>query len=81
MTAKDVMRQVVEFSHVVVRAYVEDLTDAELMVRSVPGSNHIAWQLGHRYRLVIAPHLYLVSDAASFVSGAVLAVDGGGTAG
>ena len=31
----------------VTRAYVEDLTDAELLVRSVPGSNHIAWQLGH----------------------------------
>jgi hypothetical protein len=30
-----------------VRFYVSDLTDAELLVRSVPGSNHIAWQMGH----------------------------------
>jgi hypothetical protein len=47
MNAKDVLRQVVEFSHMVTRSYVEDLSDAELLVRSVPGTNHIAWQLGH----------------------------------
>ena len=29
------------------RGFVEDLTDAELLVRSVPKANHIAWQLGH----------------------------------
>lgn len=27
--------------------YLGDLTDADLMVRAVPGANHIAWQLGH----------------------------------
>jgi hypothetical protein len=27
--------------------YVEDLSDSDLLVRSVPGVNHIAWQLGH----------------------------------
>ncbi len=27
--------------------YLDDLSDAELFVRSVPNSNHIAWQLGH----------------------------------
>ena len=27
--------------------YLEDLTDAQLLMRSVPGVNHIAWQLGH----------------------------------
>jgi hypothetical protein len=47
MTAKDLIRQIIEFGHMVTRAYVEDLTDAELLVRSVPGSNHAAWQLGH----------------------------------
>jgi nucleotide-binding universal stress UspA family protein len=47
MNAKDVIRQVIEFGDMVMRAYVADLTDAELLVRSVPGSNHIAWQLGH----------------------------------
>jgi hypothetical protein len=46
-TAKNLLRQSIEMGHFVARAYVEDLTDAELLVRSVPGSNHIAWQLGH----------------------------------
>lgn len=45
--AKNLLRQSIEMGHFVTRAYVEDLTDAELLVRSVPGSNHIAWQLGH----------------------------------
>jgi hypothetical protein len=31
----------------IVEYYLGDLTDAELLVRAVPGSNHIAWQLGH----------------------------------
>jgi hypothetical protein len=47
MNAKDILRQVVEFGDMVTRAYVEDLGDADLLVRSVPGTNHIAWQLGH----------------------------------
>src|SRR5436190_9931794 len=31
----------------IVEAYLADLTDAELLVRPVPGANHIAWQWGH----------------------------------
>jgi hypothetical protein len=27
--------------------YLKDLSDADLLVRPVPGANHIAWQLGH----------------------------------
>ena len=27
--------------------YLADLSDADLLVRPVPGANHIAWQLGH----------------------------------
>jgi hypothetical protein len=46
-TAKNLLRQAIEMSDMVTRAYVEDLADADLLVRSVPGSNHIAWQLGH----------------------------------
>lgn len=45
--AKNILHQSIEMGHMVTRAYVDDLTDAELFVRSVPGSNHIAWQLGH----------------------------------
>ena len=47
MTAKEVIRRVVEFSHLVTRGYLDDLSDKELIMRSVPGSNHVAWQLGH----------------------------------
>jgi hypothetical protein len=47
MTAKDLLCQIIERAHGITLAYVNDLTDAELLVRSVPGSNHIAWQLGH----------------------------------
>lgn len=47
MTAKDVLKRVVEFSYMVTRMYVEDLSDADLLVRCVPKGNHIAWQLGH----------------------------------
>jgi uncharacterized damage-inducible protein DinB len=47
MTAKDVIRQVVEFCHMVTRGYIEDLADRDLFLRVVPKANHIAWQLGH----------------------------------
>jgi len=33
--------------------YLSDFTDAEILVRTVPGANHIAWQLGH---LIKAEH-------------------------
>ncbi len=33
--------------------YLNDLSDADLLVRPVPGTNHIAWQLGH---LIAAEH-------------------------
>ncbi len=53
MTAKDVIKQLVEFCNMVSRGYVDDLTDRDLFIRSVPGANHIAWQLGH---LVASEH-------------------------
>ncbi len=47
MTPKDVFRQVLGSGDRLLRAYVGDMSDADLLVRSVPGSNHAAWQLGH----------------------------------
>lgn len=47
MTAKDMITNGMNMSHMVLTTYLGDLTDADLMVRSVPGTNHIAWQLGH----------------------------------
>ena len=31
----------------VMKSYLKDLSDAELMTRPGPGCNHLAWQLGH----------------------------------
>lgn len=36
--------------------YLSDMTDADLLVRPVPGANHSAWQLGH----LIASEIQLV---------------------
>jgi hypothetical protein len=47
MTPKDVFRQVLESGDMLLRSYTADMSDADLLVRSVPGSNHTAWQLGH----------------------------------
>lgn len=47
MTAKDVIRHSLELCHSALMAYVADLTDADLLVRPVPGANHTAWMLGH----------------------------------
>ncbi len=47
MNAQAAIAQTIEFSHLVVGMYVADLSDADLLVRAVPGTNHIAWQLGH----------------------------------
>lgn len=37
----------IECSDGVVRGYLSDLADSDLLIRAVPGINHIAWQLGH----------------------------------
>ncbi len=47
MNAKDLLRYNVTFTHQITRKYLDDVTDQELLVRAVPGSNHLAWQLGH----------------------------------
>jgi len=47
MNAKDAIRQTLQLSQMVLRRYLEDLTDAELFQRPGPGCNHLAWQLGH----------------------------------
>jgi hypothetical protein len=47
MNSKDTIRRSIENSDKLVAGYLGDLTDAELLVRPVPGANHIAWQLGH----------------------------------
>jgi uncharacterized damage-inducible protein DinB len=47
MSPKDVIRNTIGMSQSVLDNYLGDLEDADLLVRPVPGMNHIAWQLGH----------------------------------
>ena len=47
MNTKDTIRETLNLSHFILKSYVGDLTDADLMRRPGPGCNHIAWQLGH----------------------------------
>ena len=53
MNAHGAIRSAMTRSDFLVKGYLADLTDAELLVRPVPGANHIAWQLGH---LIVAEH-------------------------
>ncbi|MGL4549562.1 MAG: DinB family protein, partial [Gemmataceae bacterium] len=41
------VRTALKASHHLLTWFVGDLSDADLLVRPVPGANHIAWQMGH----------------------------------
>ena len=58
MTAKDVIRQALDSTRRVLGMLLDDLSDADLLVRPVPGANHIAWQLGH---LILSEHRLLAT--------------------
>ena len=47
MDVKDLLHYNVTLTHNITKAYLGDITEQEMMVRAVPGSNHLAWQLGH----------------------------------
>ena len=47
MNAKDAIRSSTNLSSMILKAYISDLDDADLMRRPVEGCNHLAWQLGH----------------------------------
>ncbi|MEE9293604.1 MAG: DinB family protein [Phycisphaerae bacterium] len=59
MTPKDVIKNTIDMSHMVLTAYLSDLSDADLMVRPVPQAKHIAWQLSH----LIASEHKMLTDA------------------
>ena len=46
-TVKDMIRNQIKFGDMLIQGYIGDLSDADLLLRSVPGANHIAWQMGH----------------------------------
>ena len=47
MDARQAIRSSVEMANFIASGYLQDLSDGDLLVRPVPGANHIAWQLGH----------------------------------
>jgi hypothetical protein len=47
MNAIEAIRTVLTSTQELTTMYLSDLSDADLLVRPVPGANHIAWQLGH----------------------------------
>ena len=47
MNAKDAIRSSANLSTMVVKTYISDLDDADLLRRPCQGCNHLAWQLGH----------------------------------
>jgi len=47
MTAKDLILRALEASREQFKMFLSDLSDSDLLVRPVPGANHIAWQFGH----------------------------------
>lgn len=60
MATKDALRSSTDFSSMVLKTYVSDLEDAELLRRPVPGCNHLAWQLGH----LISSEVHLLEQVA-----------------
>jgi hypothetical protein len=56
MNARDAIKTALTSTQHNLTWYVSDLSDADLLVRPVPGANHIAWQLGH----LIAAEPYLL---------------------
>jgi hypothetical protein len=47
MNVKDTIRSALKGNQGMLSMTLADMTDQDLLVRPVPGANHIAWQLGH----------------------------------
>jgi uncharacterized damage-inducible protein DinB len=58
MNAKDVIKNTLDTSDMILGTYVGDLADADFLLRPVAGMNHIAWQLGH---LIEVEHRFVES--------------------
>lgn len=53
MNAHGAIKNVLAGADRLTTRYLDDFSDADLLVRPVPGANHVAWQLGH---LIAAEH-------------------------
>jgi uncharacterized damage-inducible protein DinB len=47
MNGKQALRASLQSTQHLIGMYLSDLSDADLLVRPLPGANHIAWQFGH----------------------------------
>ncbi len=47
MSSQQILTEALDLPDFVVKAYLGDLTDADLLRRPAPGMNHLAWQIGH----------------------------------
>lgn len=47
MNGKDAIRATLKSNQFILEMLLADFTDAEMLVRPVPGANHMAWQVGH----------------------------------
>lgn len=47
MKGTEVIQAALKSTHEVLKMYLADLSDADILVRPVPEANHTAWQLGH----------------------------------
>jgi hypothetical protein len=47
MNLNEFARKTLDLADFCVKLYLNDLSDADLLVRPAAGANHIAWQLGH----------------------------------
>ncbi len=57
MNAREALATPFQFDWIVTNL-LADLSDADLLVRPVPGANHIAWQFGH----LIVSEMHMVSE-------------------
>ena len=53
MDAKDAIRSSANLSSMVLKTYISDLEDADLMLRPGEGCNHLSWQLGLTFETTI----------------------------
>jgi hypothetical protein len=58
VTGPEVIQAALKSTKTGLEMLLADLSDADILVRPVPGANHIAWQLGH----LIGAEAYLAKD-------------------
>jgi hypothetical protein len=61
MNARDAIQYLLNSNQHMLKTFLSDFSDADLMVRPAPNANHVAWQLGH----LIASESQLVGMAGA----------------